>query len=84
MPISEVKVTIDGSPYTLRGDAGEAHLQKVAQMVNSRLFVINKAYPRYGGTKAAVLAALQLADDFLRLREAHAQLQKEVDEMTQT
>jgi len=80
--MSEINVRIAGNHYILRGDSGEAHLRKAAQLLDGKLLAISKANPQYGSAKAAVLAALQLTDELLKVNEQFAQLQREVDALT--
>lgn len=60
-------VTIAGVRYTLSGDAGEEHLQKCADMVDKCMTDIQKGFGTLPDSMVAVLAACNIADQYLRL-----------------
>lgn len=68
-----VRVTIAGEEYVLRTGADEAHTKRCAAMVDERM----RQTGAEGGLerhKAAVMAALLLADDLLRGESAAADM----------
>lgn len=69
-----VTVTVGGEHYTIRGDSEPDRVQKVAAIFDERLRLIERSYPSLSPAKAAVLAALNLTDDYLRLQEDYQQL----------
>lgn len=64
-----VRVRIVGEEYTLRSDSDEAHTRAVAQHVDAAIRQVMSSGAVIETHKAAILAALQLADELLRLRE---------------
>lgn len=78
-----VRVRIVGEEYTLRSDADEAHTRAVAAHVDAVIRQVASSGAVIEAHKAAILAALQLADELLRLRardeerEAHDQARDE-------
>lgn len=77
MPRS-IAVTIAGQRYTLRSDASEEYVRRLASLVEERLHA-NLAQSRRHSTQAiAVLTALQLADSWQREQERRRVLRKEV------
>lgn len=69
-----VTVTVGGEHYTIRGDSEPDRVQKVAAIFDERLRLTERSYPSLSPAKAAVLAALNLTDDYLRLQEDYQQL----------
>ncbi len=63
-----VKVTIFGSEYTIRGEAGEAYIQKLAAYVNEKMNEIGHRSNLSQPLKISILAAINLADEVYRLR----------------
>jgi cell division protein ZapA len=68
-----VRVRILGEEYALRSDAEEAHTRAVAQHVDAVVRQIAASGVVIETHKAAILAALQIADELLRLRERDAE-----------
>lgn len=67
---TSVRVRIVGEEYTLRSDAGEAHTRAVAAHVDRVISQVVASGTVVESHKAAILAALQIADELLRLRDA--------------
>ena len=65
---TSVKVTIVGDEYTLRSDAPEAHTRAVADHVDRVIRQVMSTGSVVETHKAAILAALQIADELLRAR----------------
>lgn len=68
-----VRVRILGEEYALRTEADEAHTRAVAQHVDGVVRQITSGGLVVESHKAAILAALQLADELLRLRAREAE-----------
>ena len=71
---SKVTVEILGETYALKGDADAGYIIKLAQLVDRRMKVVAKGNPQLPPAKITVLAALNLADDYLRLEQDYQQL----------
>ncbi len=65
---TSVRVSIVGDEYTLRSDAPEAHTRAVAEHVDRVIRQVLSTGSVVETHKAAILAALQLADELLRAR----------------
>lgn len=76
------KVMIYGQPYQIKGDASSSHLQEVARWVDQKMQEIGERNPRLDHAKIAVLAALNIADELLRVRKELEELYRLIDEMT--
>jgi cell division protein ZapA len=65
---TSVRVSIVGDDYTLRSDAPEAHTRAVAEHVDRVIRQVLGSGSVVETHKAAILAALQIADELLRER----------------
>jgi cell division protein ZapA len=71
---SKVTVEIFGEKYALKGDADADRILSVADVIDRRMKMVAKANPGLSPAKITVLAALNLADDYLRLEQDYQQL----------
>ncbi len=67
---TSVRVRIVGEEYTLRSDAGEEHTRAVAAYVDRIISQVVATGTVVESHKVAILAALQITDELLRLRAA--------------
>jgi cell division protein ZapA len=77
---NEVRVQIFGTSYTIRGEADQAYVQRVAGYVDAKMREINEKLPVASVAKVAVLASLNLADELFREREERRRLSESVTE----
>lgn len=66
---STAKVNIYGSDYVIKGDAQADHIEEVARFVDAKMREINRTGTIKSPLKVAILAALNIADEFLKTRE---------------
>lgn len=62
------KLEVLGEHYTIRSDAQPDHLREVAAYVEDAIRKVRAGAPSLDPTRAAVLAAMQMADELLRAR----------------
>ena len=77
-----VKVTIGGDEYSLRSDRSAEYTEAVAQHVDRALREALAAAPRVETHKAAVLAALAVADELFQARLQARDLERRLQELT--
>jgi len=67
----KTKVTVDiyGMQYKLTGQASSGHMRRVADLVDSQMHRIAKGFPKLDTPRIAVLAAVNIADEYLKLKE---------------
>ena len=71
-PRTRSEVRIYGETYVIRSDdADEEHIRRLAEAVDARMRELAGRNPNLSVTRIAVLAALNLADELMRLREQH-------------
>lgn len=66
-----VDVEIMGQKFTIRSDAEEGYILKVAEYVDGKIDEAVKKSRPLGRTNLAMLAALNIADEYHRLKERH-------------
>lgn len=66
MDSKKVEVKINNIEYTLVTNEPEEYVQRVALLVNKRMNEIGEGSPQLSTAMKAVLAAINLADDFLK------------------
>lgn len=78
-----IKVTIYGQSYQIKGDASDSHITNVANWVDSKMQEIGKRNPSLDHNKIAVLAAINIADELLKLRKELEEVYQMLNEETQ-
>ena len=71
-----VKVQIFGQTYTIRGDLDERYVQKLAAYVDAKMSAIADATATVDTQKAAVLAALAIADELHSMQRDRGEQQE--------
>ena len=66
---TSVTVRIAGEEHTIRASAEPEYTRKCAKLVDDRIHQIRMAAGLIEGHKAAILAALSIADEFFQARE---------------
>jgi cell division protein ZapA len=76
---SLVEIKVLGQTFTVKADAGELHIQEVAQYVNEKIDEILTKTKSVSSLNVAILAALNIADDLLKERGKRKTLLREVN-----
>ena len=76
---NKVTVTIDGQEYTLVASEDAAYMKKVAAHVDTKISEVRQG-GKVSGTDAAVLAALNMADEYFKSLEAAENLRSQIKE----
>jgi cell division protein ZapA (FtsZ GTPase activity inhibitor) len=77
---TSVTVRIAGEEHTIRASAEPTYTRKCAQLVDDRIHEIRVQAGRIEGHKAAILAALSIADDCFQAQEDLERLRDELVE----
>jgi cell division protein ZapA len=77
--INRVEVEIAGEPYLLRSEAATEHIERVARMVNQKIKEVRTRNPRLSLHTVAVVAALNISDEYLVLKDEHDNLVKLIE-----
>ncbi|MCL5023178.1 MAG: cell division protein ZapA [Nitrospirae bacterium] len=80
--MGSLEVYILGQKYTIKGDAPEEYIQQLATYVTARIREVSEASPNITPLKAAILAAVNIADELHRLRNEEENIAKSIEEKT--
>jgi cell division protein ZapA len=75
-------VEILGQKFTISSDAEEGYMLKVAGYVDGKMQELMQASKPVAKTNVAMLAALNIADEFHRLKESHEAILNRLDQMS--
>jgi cell division protein ZapA len=64
-----IDVEIFGQSYKIRGDADSKHIQKLADFVDEKMREIVDATSTVDTMKVAILASLNIADEYFQLKK---------------
>lgn len=74
-----IEVNIFGQGYTIKTDADAEHIQEIAEYVDKKMEEIVQTTKTVSTLNVAILAALNIADDFFREVQKREELLTEVD-----
>lgn len=77
---NKVSVHIFGDVYAIKGELNAERIYHLAQLVDDQMHRIAHSQSRLSTEKIAVLAALNIADEYLRLEQDYKQLMALVKE----
>lgn len=69
---------IAGIEYTLRGQESQEHMHRLGLLVDNRMSEVTKNNNKLSTCMAAVLTALNVANDYIKAQEEFDKLQKEL------
>lgn len=78
-----VTVEILGNEYVLRSEAGEERVREVAELLNQRLGEVQAVHKTSSTLAAAILAALNITNELLQLRDEQEKLFQEIEAKTE-
>ena len=71
MSKNKIEVKIHGQEYKLMSEDSHEYMQVLAKFLDSRMEAIAKGNVKLSTAMVAVLSALNVADDYFKLKEAH-------------
>lgn len=79
---NDIKVVINNKVYTLSGQESEDYLQNVATYINGKIAECqsSEAYRRFNAEYQNVLLALNIADDYFKVKDQVNQMLTEDDD----
>ena len=80
--MGSIEVTILGQKYTVKGDAPEDYMKKLAAFVDDKLMEVYNNSPNITPLKAAILASLNIADELQKLKDDQENLTRNIEEKT--
>jgi cell division protein ZapA len=75
-----VRVYIYDQEYSLRGQLDPAYIRQLAQYVDAKMRFVASRMQTVDSLRAAVLAAMNIADDYHQLKEKYEAVSREVDQ----
>jgi cell division protein ZapA len=78
MEANRVKVTIFGQTYTINGDAPRDYIFQLAEYLNGKMEEVSINTATTNPTQVAILAALNVADEYFQLKNLKSGLDDEV------
>ena len=76
-----VEIKVFGQVYTVKTDAKEDHIQKVAQYVNEKMDEVTKNTKSVSSLNVAILTALNIADELFLSQKKLDQLNEAIGHM---
>lgn len=77
---NRVEVVIFGDRYNLKGEENPEYMQMLASLVDERMREINARNRRLNMSQTAILAALNIADELVKLRNEYQSLVELLEE----
>ena len=75
-----IRVVIYDQEYYVRGDMDEEYIQKLAKFLDAKMRTIAGRTRTADSLRVAVLAALNIADEYHQIKARHEETSKRVDE----
>jgi len=76
-----VRVEILGREYTIKSDEGEERVRKIAEYVNEKLNRISESTKTVSTLNVAILAAMDIANEYFQVLEGHSNLTQKVEKI---
>ena len=77
-----VDVEILGQRFTVKSDAEETHVRRVADYVDEKMQEISKGARSTGQFHVAMLAALNIADEYQQLKEKYEAIHQRLSHLS--
>ncbi|OQB23869.1 MAG: Cell division protein ZapA [Firmicutes bacterium ADurb.Bin182] len=74
-------VHIAGQEFKLTGYESEEYIHKIAIYLNRKIEEVHKLYPTLSTTHAAIMAALDITDEYHKLKEEYAALDERISQL---
>lgn len=74
---NRLTVSIYGQNYTILGKESPEYMRTLAGFVDDAMHRVGQENPRLDTTRLAILSALNIADDYFRLRQKYEELKKQ-------
>jgi cell division protein ZapA len=78
---NKITVKIYDEEYVIKGQADPSVIEKIAYYVDRKMRLVGQKNPQLPLSKVAVLAALNISEDLVKLHEDYELLSKQLDEV---
>ncbi len=75
-----IEVFLLGQKYVIKSEEDEDYVQEIAKYVNGKMDEVQKATKTVSTHSIAILAALNIASEYFKLKETQTTLKKEIYE----
>jgi cell division protein ZapA len=75
-----IRVEIYDQEYRMRGDLDAAYIEELARLVDGKMRTIAERTQTVDSLRVAILAALNIADEYQQLKAKYEALAKDADE----
>lgn len=82
MEIGNVKVEIFGHTYTIKGDAPSDYIYQLSEFVDQKMNEVNDNISSKSSVQVAILAALNIADEYFQLKNLDKGMDKALENKT--
>jgi cell division protein ZapA len=82
--LTRTVVSIMGQEFRIRGSEPEEYIRQLASFVDKKMRQIAQKHPNLSLTKVAVLAAINIADEYHKLQEDYDTLVRLIEEEKRT
>lgn len=76
--MGSIEVTILGQKYVIRGDASAEYIKEIADFVDNKLKEVYNASPDITPLKAAILTALNIADELHKIKNEYNSISQSI------
>ena len=73
-----IQVEIFGQTYNVRGEEGQGYIEELAGYVDTKMRAVAEATGTIDSLKVAILAALNIADEYFKLEREHPESEERV------
>jgi len=80
---TKIQVEIYGQSYKIRASADSEYIRNIARYVDIKMREIASGTPTVDSLKIAVLAALNITDEFFQMKRQKQDVDKEVERRTE-
>lgn len=79
---SKVRVSIFGNTYTIQGEADPDYIDTLSEFLNGKMEEVSSSMPTANVMQVAILAALNIADEYFQLREIQDTVTHDIEKKT--
>jgi len=82
MDSGKVRVSIFGQSYNIKGDASPDYIQQLAEYLDEKMEDVSRNVSSSNSLQIAILAALNIADEYFQTRSMNSGIEGAVEEKT--
>ena len=79
---NKVRVSIFGNTYNIQGDADPEYINTLAAYLNGKMNEVSDSMPSASVMQTAILAALNIADEYFQLRDIQSAVTSDIETKT--